>query len=237
MVAENLLSEHSLTYSPRVQETSARTGRAAPLPADERRIAILQAVLPVVRKRGTNVTTRELAEAAQVAEGTLFRVFDDKDSLVREAVALALDPSGDIARLRAIPLDLPLEERVAQALQIGVSRVEDTTLWMSIMHRLGRGPEAWHGRRDPATMQEWAQRQESARMLIRAQFRRLLEPDASRLRHPVDTVVMLLEVTLAGTIAQSATNLKRGSSGRPPDPVLLAGFFLGGVLNPVAPTP
>ncbi|MBN9326134.1 MAG: TetR family transcriptional regulator, partial [Cellulomonas sp.] len=45
------------------------------MPPDERRRAILRAVLPVVRERGADVTTRELAEAAGVAEGTLFRVF------------------------------------------------------------------------------------------------------------------------------------------------------------------
>lgn len=219
-----------------MQVTGARPGRAAPLPPDERRIAILKAVLPVVRVRGTDVTTRELAEAAQVAEGTLFRVFDDKDSLVREAVAAALDPSDDLARLGDIPLDLPLEERIARALQIGASRVEDMRLWMSLVHRIGGGPEALRGRRDPSALKEWARRQDATMMLIRAQIRRLLEPDAHRLRQPVDTVVDLLELTLAGLIAQSAGGLRRGSSSRPPDPAVLADFFLGGVLDPVAPT-
>ena len=213
-----------------------RSGRAAPLPPDERRIAILKAVLPVVRARGTDVTTRELAEAAEVAEGTLFRVFADKESLVREAVAAALDPSDDITRLGEIPLDLPIEERLTRALRIGVARAEDMTLWMSLMHRLGRGPQAPRGHRDPAALKDWAQRQDAMMTVIRAQMRRLLEPDAHRLRQPVDTVVELLELTLAGTIAQSAGRLRRGSGSRTPDPALLVEFFLGGVLNPVAPT-
>lgn len=220
-----------------MQITGTRSGRAAPLPPDERRLAILKAVLPVVRERGTDVTTRELAEAAQVAEGTLFRVFDDKESLLREAVAAALDPSDDIARLGAIDLSLPLEARITEALRIGVARIEDVTLWMSLMHRFGRGPDGFHGRRDPAAMAEWAKRQTAAMVLIRAQIRRLLEPDSARLRLPVDTVVELLELTLAGTIAQSANRLRHGSGARVPDPALLTDFFLGGVLDPAAPTP
>ena len=205
------------------------------MPPDERRLAILKAVLPVVRERGTDVTTRELAEAAQVAEGTLFRVFDDKESLVREAVAAALDPSDDIARLGGIPLDLPLEERLTEVLRIGAARVADMALWMSVMHRLGRGPEAFHRHRDPAAMADWAARQNAMMTLIRTQLRRLLEPDAYRLRQPVDTVVELLELTLTGTIAQSARH-RQGSGQRAPDPAVLADFFLGGVVDPAVPT-
>jgi AcrR family transcriptional regulator len=224
-----------------VQVTGSRPGRAAPLPPDERRLAILKAVLPVVRVRGADVTTRELAEAAQVAEGTLFRVFDDKDSLVREAIAATLDPSEDVARLGEISLDLPIEERLTLALRVGLARAEDMTLWMSVVHRLGRGPEAFRGRHDPAAtkgaLKDWTQRQDAMMMLIRAQMRRLLEPDAHRLRQPVDTVVELLEMTLAGTIAQSANRLRRGSGSRTlPDAALLADFFLGGVLDPADPT-
>lgn len=209
--------------------TGARAGRAAPLPPDERRLAILKAVLPVVRVRGTDVTTRELAEAAQVAEGTLFRVFEDKDSLVREAVAAALDPTEDIARLGAIDLSLPLEERIGAALRFGTSRIDDMTLWMSLIHRLGHRPE---GRRDPAVGADWAKRQRQVMVQIRVQLRRLLEPDANRLRHPVDTVVSLLELTLAGAIAQSANSARTGAGFRVQDPALLADFFLSGVVRP-----
>ncbi|HEY0117442.1 MAG TPA: TetR family transcriptional regulator [Cellulomonas sp.] len=215
-----------------MQVTGARPGRAAPLPPDERRLAILKAVLPVVRTRGTDVTTRELAEAAEVAEGTLFRVFVDKESLVREAVAAALDPTEDIARIGSIDLSLPLEQRVAAALEYGAARVEDITLWMSLMHRLGRGPGGWRGRHDPAAMAEWAARQRSMMAEVRAQIRRLLEPDAHRLRQPVDTVVDLLELTMAGAIAQSANRARQGLGSRSPDPRVLADFFLSGVVRP-----
>lgn len=228
---ENLLSEHSLTYTAGVQVTSTRSGRAAPLPPDERRLAILQAILPVVRARGTDVTTRELAEAAQVAEGTLFRVFDDKEALLREALAAALNPADDIERLNQIDLSLPLEKRIAEAFRIGTARVEDMVLWMSVMHRLGRAAGgAWHRPRNPAAASDWVQRQWHVMTSIRVQLRRLLEPDADRLRQPLDTAAELFELTLLGMVAQASTQLRQGAGTGTPDPRVLADFFLDGVL-------
>ena len=58
----------------------------------------------------------------------------------------------------------------------------------------------------------------------------------ARVRLPVETVVELLETMLAGVIAQTANKLRQGSSIHAPDPELLADFFLGGVVGPVAPT-
>lgn len=54
----------------------------ARLSGDERRSQILDAVLPVVLECGSDVTSKQLAEAAGVAEGTVFRAFGDKDSLL-----------------------------------------------------------------------------------------------------------------------------------------------------------
>jgi AcrR family transcriptional regulator len=208
-----------------------RTGRAAPLPPDERRLAILQAVLPVVRTHGTDVTTRELAEAAGVAEGTLFRVFDDKESLVREAVAAALDPSDFIAALGAVDLGLPIEERLAAVIRLGTARVGDLALWMSLIHRMardGEGPD----RRRAMPHAGWRQRQETAVLLIRAELRRLLEPDSERLRYPVDTAIVLLESLLNGTVMQGADRLRQGLGPQTGDPDVVVDFFLHGALRP-----
>ena len=73
-------------------EGDVRARRASPLPPEERREAIIGAILPLLLERGSSVTTRELATAAGVAEGTIFKVFDDKDDLLRSAVERALDP-------------------------------------------------------------------------------------------------------------------------------------------------
>lgn len=73
---------------------TTRTGRAAPLSADERRRAIVAAVIPLLASRGAHVTTREIAGAAGVAEGTIFRVFPDKRALLLAVAEETLDPSG-----------------------------------------------------------------------------------------------------------------------------------------------
>lgn len=52
------------------------------LSTDDRREQILAAIGDVVRAHGAMVTSRQLAEAAGVAEGTLFRVFGDKDAIL-----------------------------------------------------------------------------------------------------------------------------------------------------------
>lgn len=220
-----------------MQITGARSGRAAPLPPDERRLAILKAVLPVVRTRGTDVTTRELAEAAQVAEGTLFRVFDDKESLVREAIASALDPGDFLAELGQIDLALPLEERLAVVIRTGVARMADLALWMSMLHRARRGAGApAPGRGHPGKHEGWAQRQAATQALVRAQLRRVLEPDSDRLRCPTDVAVVMLEAMLTGTIVQSAGRLRQGQSAPGTDADLVVDFFLHGALRPAQPT-
>ena len=221
-----------------MQITGTRSGRAAPLPPDERRLAILKAVLPVVRSRGTDVTTRELAEAAEVAEGTLFRVFDDKESLVREAIASALDPADFLAELGEIDLTLPVEERLAAVIRTGVARMADLALWMSMLHRARRGAGASApGEGHPGKHEGWAQRQQATQVLVRAQLRRVLEPDADRFRYPVDVAIVMLEAMLTGAIVQSADRLRQGQSARSTDADLVVDFFLHGALRPVQPTP
>ena len=56
--------------------------RAPRLCVEDRRRELAQATLPLVIEHGRAVTTRQIAQAAGVAEGTIFRVFDTKDDLV-----------------------------------------------------------------------------------------------------------------------------------------------------------
>jgi AcrR family transcriptional regulator len=43
-------------------------------------------------ERGKDVSTREIAEAAGIAEGTIFRVFATKDAIIDAIFADAFDP-------------------------------------------------------------------------------------------------------------------------------------------------
>jgi len=89
---------------------------------DDRRAWIIAATVPLLREHGPEVSTRHIAEAAGVAEGTLFRVFPDKASLIQAAFEAAFDPLPTVAFLRGIDTTLDLRERLAIATRILRSR-------------------------------------------------------------------------------------------------------------------
>ena len=76
--------------------------RASALSPDERRKAIVAALLPLLVERGEDVSTREIAQAAGIAEGTIFRVFPDKKSLLMAAAEEAINPSGGQELFKAV---------------------------------------------------------------------------------------------------------------------------------------
>jgi len=85
--------------------TESDPGRRRRVPAlapQERRAAIIEATIPLLREHGVLVTTRQIADAAGVAEGTIFGVFPDKPSLIRAAVISALDPEQGVKRIAAV---------------------------------------------------------------------------------------------------------------------------------------
>ena len=104
--------------------------RAAPLPPEERRDAVIRATLPLLIERGAGVTTRELAAAAGVSEGTLFKVFDDKDELIRAAVRVAMDPEPFERAVASIDADLPFQDRLVAATTLIQRRIVD--IWQLI---------------------------------------------------------------------------------------------------------
>ncbi|MEO6652124.1 MAG: helix-turn-helix domain-containing protein [Ilumatobacteraceae bacterium] len=107
--------------------TRSTLRRAAPLPPHERRAAIVHAVAPLLVDEGSSVTTRRLAEAAGVSEGTLFNVFSDKDELIAAVVDATVDPEAYERALNEIDVAMPFDDRLRAATELTSRRV--ITIW------------------------------------------------------------------------------------------------------------
>jgi AcrR family transcriptional regulator len=85
---------------------------------EERRQAIIDATLPLLLARGTEMSTREIAQAAGIAEGTIFRAFETKQDLIHATIHTALMPDAAITRIAQLPEGQALNDRVAAILDV-----------------------------------------------------------------------------------------------------------------------
>ena len=106
--------------------TTERRRRATALSADERRETIVAAARPLLIERGEKVTTQEIATAAGIAEGTIFRVFPTKDDLIGAVLEEALDHGPTEDAIAAIDPSLDLEGFVAAVVRILQQRGAET---------------------------------------------------------------------------------------------------------------
>lgn len=169
------------------QPVQTRRRRVPALSPDERRAAIIAATIPLLRTHGAAVTTKQIAEAAGVAEGTIFGVFPDKASLILAALGTAFDQETVLCQLGAIDPQAPLRERMRDAAAILLRRFEANIQLMMVARTLPMET----GRRQVEQLME------GRRRLVEA-VAVLVEPDRALLRRsPASTANMLVLLVIA----------------------------------------
>ncbi len=212
------VSTHSFTVAA-VTATSlpsiggaVRPPRARPLPPDERRAALVAATLPLILKHGTDVSTRQIAEASGVAEGTIFRAFPDKDSLIRATLQAATDPAPLLAELDRVDRTLSLRPRMVAITEILQQRLINVITVMTAV-RIQGPPLPDQPRRD-------------VNKVINAKVSALIRADRQQFRCPVTEVARLWRLLLFSGSHPMITD------GKLLTPQEIVHLLLDGVLRP-----
>ena len=162
------------------------TVRAAPMPPEERRTAIIHATLPLLAEHGRDVTTKQVAAAAGVSEGTIFNVFEDKDALLQAVFEAAIDPAPFERAISEIDARTSFEAQVTAAVELSQRRV--VHIWKLIRalgphhHRKQGGPFA-----DSPALNALFERFRSRLRVEPAEAARLLRALTLSLTHPMLT--------------------------------------------------
>jgi AcrR family transcriptional regulator len=210
--------------------------RATPLPPEERRAAIVEATLPLLEEFGPEVSTKQIAEAAGVAEGTIFRAFGSKDALIQAVMVTAMDTTDLITALENVDRSLPLRERTIAAVEVGQTRLRRVFRLMIVM-RLQRPPDLKQSPIDEARRKRQSEQSNAA-------FADLLRPDADQLRlSPEEVVRMIGLLTFSAThpmisgghaltaeeiVDLAFDGLRKHHTGQPPASEEVVEFALGG---------
>ena len=193
--------------------------RASPLPALERRAAIIAAAERLIVAQGSEVTTRAIAEAVGIAEGTIFRVFPTKDAIIDAVFAEAFSREAGKAELAAVNRNAVLEVRLLELVTILQRRIRRI---LSLCAAMGFGRmSSAPGSHSPVQ-----------RELNFAEITAILAPDQDQLRvPPLEAARLLLAMVMALTYAL-LTDRTDAAPGE------IVSLLLNGIaIHPVSPPP
>lgn len=206
--------------------------RASAMSGDERRAAIVAATVPLLLEHGTGVTTGQIARAAGIAEGTVFRAFPDKPALLWACLAAVFDPAEAIRQLDAIAPGLSLRDRLDLAAEAMAEHWERAMAVGQAVRSGGCVDPTAHGAGTAGARpvdRAPADRSEVVRALHRG-LAELLRPDAAALRLPVDRAAQLFLGLI--TSDRMAARVLGGAASAPADRAELIDLFLHGALAP-----
>jgi AcrR family transcriptional regulator len=190
--------------------------RAAPLPPDERRAALIAATEPLLEQFGRDVSTRQIAEAAGVAEGTIFRAFATKDALIDAVLEEVFDNQRTCDELAAIDPALSLEARLISAVTVLQARLRRV---FALFHSMRLSPPD----KDSSAFRA---RQRADNEKLNAAVASLLEHDHDRLRMAADDAASALR-----TVTFSLTHPILGDQ-RFTEPEQIVDLIMHGITNP-----
>jgi AcrR family transcriptional regulator len=202
-----------------IDEATPPRRRVSPLPPEDRRAAIVAATLPLVEEHGPNISTRQIAEAAGVAEGTLFRVFPDKLSLIHATILAAVEPSGTIVALKSVADDVDVRARVGKVVDAIAERVTRHQRLFTVAREMAM---------TEGCNSDFSRALQENRERVMAAVVRVIASDAALLRiSPENTarLLMLLIVSARGHVFAEPAMLTRDE---------IVEVFLDGVLKPTA---
>jgi AcrR family transcriptional regulator len=150
---------------------------------EDRRAALVAATVPLLREHGLDVSTKQIAHAAGVAEGTIFGVFRDKNALVMASLLHALDPQPTLDALAGIDPRLDLRRRLTIAADLIHTQFTGNAQLMSAARSLALHQDK---------LGEARHRMLRTRERLLASLTAVIEPDADRLRRSPGTAARLL---------------------------------------------
>ncbi len=177
----------------------------------DRRESILDAVVPLLPSHGADITTKDIADAAGIAEGTIFRAFADKDELIQQAVARFMDPEPTFCALEKIDPALELETKVRAVVDIFRERFSGV---VGVVSALGHRKPPHEHTRDPRADER-----------ARAIFAALFAPDADRFRIDQGLAVFFIRLLAFGS------SMPMFTADRDLDTEQLVDFILQGIVK------
>ena len=115
---------------------------------EQRQDQIIAVTTELLLEHGRDVTSKEIAEAAGIAEGTIFRAFGDKETLIDAAVERYFDPLALRTALMSIDGDLDLEEKIERIVVLMLDRFRNVIRMMVAVGRQGPPPKQQESRQE-----------------------------------------------------------------------------------------